>query len=124
MGKIIKIRINDIFLKAELNNNPAAEELQNILPLEMEMTRWGDEYYGECGLNQGLLDSARSDMEIGELAVWPTGKALCIFFGPTPVSTNEQPRAASNVNPVGKILDDITPLKNLEYLIKIKIVAE
>jgi hypothetical protein len=42
-------------------------------------------------------------MAVGELAYWPVGAALCIFFGPTPASTGSAPRAYSNVNPFGYI---------------------
>ena len=49
-------------------------------------------------------------MAIGELAYWPPGNAFCIFFGPTPVSCGNEPRAANPCNPLGQILDDIAPL--------------
>ena len=42
-------------------------------------------------------------MEVGEVAYWPPGQALCIFFGPTPASVGDEPRAASPVNPLGSI---------------------
>ncbi|NTW34709.1 MAG: hypothetical protein HGB17_00995, partial [Syntrophobacteraceae bacterium] len=37
---------------------------------------------------------------------WPTGKAFCIFFGPTPASRGNEIRPASAVNLVGKVLGD------------------
>jgi hypothetical protein len=52
-------------------------------------------------------------MEVGELAVWPAGNALCIFFGPTPASKGNEPRAVSPVNPVGKLIGNSAVLKNL-----------
>jgi hypothetical protein len=45
-------------------------------------------------------------VEVGELGYWPVGRALCIFFGPTPVSHGDQPRAYSPVNLLGRILGD------------------
>ena len=71
------------------------------------------EYYGECGLSLAEDSSASEIMEIGEIAFWPAGRALCIFFGPTPVSTDSRPRAASPVIPVGKVVSDVEKLKNL-----------
>ncbi|NTV42317.1 MAG: hypothetical protein HGA63_03360, partial [Syntrophobacteraceae bacterium] len=35
-----------------------------------------------------------------------TGKAFCIFFGPTPMSRGAEIRPASAVNVVGKVLGD------------------
>jgi hypothetical protein len=50
----------------------------------------------------------------GDLAYWPTMPAFCIFFGPTPVSTGNRPRAASPVNVFGKISDlDRSELKRI-----------
>ena len=47
---------------------------------------------------------------MGEIAYWPPGKAFCIFFGPTPASSGEAPRAASPVNPLGRISGDAKAL--------------
>ena len=52
-------------------------------------------------------------MEIGTLAYWPPGSAFCIFYGPTPASNCDQPRAASPVNIVGCITDDATVLRHI-----------
>jgi hypothetical protein len=50
---------------------------------------------------------------VGTIAYWPVGKAFCIFFGPTPVSLGEQPRAYSPVNILGKIEGDVAALKEI-----------
>ena len=65
------------------------------------------------GLDIGQSADAREEMAVGELAYWPPGNALCIFFGPTPVSEGSQPRAASPVNPVGMLSGDVAALKSL-----------
>jgi hypothetical protein len=46
----IKIQIDDIALDSELNDGECAKEIARALPLEIEMSRWGDEYYGNCGV--------------------------------------------------------------------------
>ena len=96
-------------LKAELNNSSGAGALAGKLPITIRLSRWGDEYYGDCGLNVEAEDTSREILEIGEMALWPPGNALCLFFG----STDERPRAASPVAPIGRILDDPSPLKGL-----------
>ncbi len=57
-----------------------------------------------------LDDTAREEVEMGDLGYWPPGKAFCIFFGPTPVSEGAEPRPASPVNVFGKITGDATTL--------------
>jgi hypothetical protein len=121
MTTLIKIRAGGLELSAELNDSPSSKKLISLLPLQFNMSRWGDEYYGDCGIKVELSSDARDVMEKGELAVWPTGSALCIFFGPTPVSKGDEPRAVSPVNPVGKLIDSPESLKNLGSSIQVRI---
>jgi hypothetical protein len=123
MGKTVKIITGGLVYSAELNDSSTAQELQSLLPLELAMSRWGDEYYGGCGIDVPQASDAREVMEVGELAVWPAGKALCIFFGPTPASHGSEPRAVSPVNPVGKITGDVKALKSLGRVIRVRIEA-
>jgi hypothetical protein len=39
-----------------------------------------------------------------DVAYWPEGNALCLFYGPTPISKDEQILAYSPVNIVGRII--------------------
>jgi hypothetical protein len=50
---------------------------------------------------------------VGELGYWPPGSAFCIFFGRTPASTDDRPRAASAVNILGRIQGDATVFKTV-----------
>jgi len=117
----IKIKIETLELSAELNDSVTATRLLSLLPLKFSMSRWGDEYYGDCGIKTALSQDSRDIMEVGELAVWPAGNALCIFFGPTPSSRGNEPRAVSPVNPVGRLLDSPEALKKLGSSIHVRI---
>jgi hypothetical protein len=118
--KII-LRIGDKELNASLNESKSAADFYDRLPLKISMQRWGDEYYGDCGLTIDTAEDARAEMEIGELAIWPGGNALCIFFGPTPVSTSDKPRAISPVNPIGKVEGPVEWLKKLAGSISVEV---
>lgn len=113
MAEQIKIISGEVELTAQLNDSPSAKALVQNLPLELQMTRWGDEYYGACGVSVEEGPGARELMEVGELAIWPPGSALCIFFGPTPASVEDEPRAASKVNPIGRINSGAQALRKL-----------
>jgi len=104
----ITITAGDISLPAELNDNPTAQAVWGALPIEGRANVWGDEIYFGIPVRAGEEPDARADMELGELAYWPPGNAFCIFFGPTPVSVDERPRAASPVNVLGRVLGDST----------------
>jgi len=60
-----------------------------------------------------LENDARPEVEVGDLGYWPSGPAFCIFFGPTPVSRDEKPRAYSPVNIFGRIIGDSTLFKTV-----------
>ncbi len=119
--KKIKIHVNGMILEAELKDTPTAEMILNSLPLEEHANVWGEEIYFMIPLQLDLEADAREEMEIGDMAYWPSGPAFCIFFGPTPVSTNEKPRAYSPVNVFGKIIGDSTILKNVPQGAVIKV---
>jgi len=108
-------------LHAEFNDSETAKEIVERLPIEIKMSRWGDEYYGSIGVTLKLSSDAKDIMEVGEIAYWPSGDTLCIFFGPTPASTGSEPRAASAVNPVGRLIDSPVPLKKMGRSISVRL---
>jgi len=106
----ILIQVGRINLRAELYETPTAKQIRNHLPLEGTVHRWGDEIYFDIGLRIESEPEARADVEVGDVGYWPTGSAFCMFFGPTPVSTDARPRAYSPVNVFGRLLDDLQAL--------------
>ena len=107
----ISISIGTVALEAELLDTPTASRILAALPIEGSANVWGDEIYFDIPLSLGLEADARADVAVGDLAYWPAGPAFCIFFGPTPVSTDERPRAYSPVNIFGRVLGDADRLK-------------
>ena len=106
MATSVIIEVEGTAFNAEINDSPGAQKFLDLLPLSLRLSRWGDEYYGGCGAEVEEDSSAREFMEIGEIALWPPGNALCLFFGPTPASTDDRPKAASPVVPIGRIIDN------------------
>jgi len=80
---------------------------QEALPIKGIVNRWGDEIYFFVDFKAPLEHGARSSMRVGEIAYWPDGPALAIFFGPTPASNEEEPVAASDCNVLGRT--DVSP---------------
>jgi len=111
--KEIIITAGSVSLPAELNDNPTARQVWDTLPIEGRANVWGDEIYFEISVRTDQEPDARADVEVGELGYWPPGNAFCIFFGPTPVSTGERPRAASPVNILGRVLGDATSFREV-----------
>ena len=57
----------------------------------------------------------------GDIAYWPPGHALCIFYGQTPASRDGEIRAASEVYVIGNIQGDADVLKSVDKGAKISI---
>lgn len=104
----IQIESGDITMQAELSQNDSAQRIYAALPIEGSVNRWGEEIYFSIPVDIPEAPDARQEMAVGELGYWPPGTAFCIFFGPTPASHDQTPRAASNVNPFGMIIGDAT----------------
>ena len=111
MGQKITIQVGPLTLAAELNDSATAAAVAAALPITAKGNRWGEEIYFRIPVKQDEAKDARAEMAVGELAYWPPGNAFCIFFGPTPASVGKEPRAASAVNPIGKISGDVTALR-------------
>jgi len=104
--KRIVILIDDLNVEAELNESESAAKIWNALPIIGTVCTWGGEVFFEIPVVHGLESNAKQEVEVGTLAYWPPGKAFCIFFGKTPVSTSGKPKAYSPVNVVGTVLGD------------------
>jgi hypothetical protein len=110
----IQINAGSISHTATLRANETAAAIYNALPIEGLANRWGEEIYFSIPVQLSESEDARQVMEVGELGYWPTGSAFCIFFGPTPVSQENEPRAYSNVNPFGQIDGDASNLVDVQ----------
>lgn len=107
----IRITAGQTTVEAALGDGPTARRIWEALPIEGRASTWGDEIYFEIPLQAEQEPEARAEVEIGALGYWPVGSAFCIFFGRTPASTDERPRAYSPVNPLGRVLGDATVLR-------------
>ena len=75
------------------------------LPIEGRAALWKQEVYFEIPVAAGE-EKAKTTVKKGDLAYWPMGKALCIFYG------ESQPYSAVNI--AGQVT------KNLERFSKVK----
>ena len=105
MTRRILIQAGPVTALAKLNDTKTADEVWNMLPISGDANTWGDEIYFGIPLHLDLEDG-REVVEAGELGYWPTGRAFCIFFGPTPASLGDEIRAASAVNVFGRLTGD------------------
>ena len=102
MARKIQIKIGQVEAIAELNETRTAQAIWEALPITGEVDLWGEEIYFPIPLVTEP-ENARELVNIGDIAYWPEGNAMCIFLGKTPVSKGSEIRAASPVNIIGRI---------------------
>lgn len=105
----IRITTGGVEVTATLNNSRTADEVWESLPIKGSGSTWGDEIYFRTPLQSGE-DDGQEVVEMGALAYWPPGQAICLFWGPTPASRGDEIRPASAVNVIGQIEGDPTVL--------------
>ncbi len=99
-------KIGQIKAKLLVDKNPeTCKSIWENLPFKLNLSRWGEELYGEIPVSIGE-ENSQVDCEVGDIGYWPDGKGFCIFFGPTPASKDDKPKAASPVNLFAKIEGD------------------
>ncbi len=74
------------------------------LPIKGIVNRWGDEIYFETDVIVDEEENSKEVVELGDIAYWIPGRAICLFFGKTPIS-DDKIRPASAVNVIGKIIN-------------------
>src|SRR3989338_1328766 len=116
----IKFKADEREFTGELNNSKTAKAIYNKLPVEAIVDTWGDEIYFDIGLKL-LKENPTVKVKVGDIAYWPQGSSMCIFFGPTPISKDENPKPASQVNLIGATNCPKEILKNIKSGTKITI---
>ena len=108
--KLILIRAGGVTVTAALNDSPTAGAVWDALPITGRVQTWGDEIYFPIPVDAAEAPDAAETVDKGAVAYWPPGSALCLFWGPTPMSRGDEIRPASAVYVIGAIDGDPTVL--------------
>ena len=111
--KKCKITIDKIIFEVVLFNSPTASKIWNSLPISSNIKTWGKEIYFYTDVVANKEPNAKSIIEFGEIAYWPTGKAIAIGFGKTPISQKDEIRLADDCNIWGETKFDLKKLENI-----------
>jgi len=100
---------------AEFNNSLTARDIITHFPLDAAISTWGDEIYFETEIIASCDGvTLSSEVEAGDVAYWPQGRCICVFFGPTPMSKTERPQPASSVIIIGKTESGPSELRKIK----------
>jgi uncharacterized protein len=101
----IRITSGDVAQTATLNDTKTAQLVWDALPFDIPGSRWGDEIYFSIPVHTGT-ERGQATVSAGDLAYWEPGNALCIFWGPTPMSRGDEIRPANPVTVFGTLDGD------------------
>ena len=84
--------------------------LLKSLPFSVNAHIWGEEIYTDESPITQPEENAKDLVNLNDVAYWPSGKAICLFFGPTQIGKSGEIKPYSPVNVIGKITN---PDKNI-----------
>jgi len=119
MKHMVQVKIPNlslIILELDDTNSPkTVNDLIEKLPFTVELNVWGDEIYTSESPIAQPEENAKSPVQLNDVAYWPTGKAICLFYGSTPIGEPGEITPASPVNILGKIISpDKSVLNNTD----------
>jgi len=107
----------------ELDNTHSPKTCKSIidsLPFSVNAHVWGEEIYTDESPITQSEENAKAIVNLNDVAYWPSGKAICLFFGPTPIGKKGEIKPYSPVNIIGKIINaDKSVIKNFKEGTKI-----
>ena len=117
----ISFTSGSITIEGILNETETAKKIWSSLPLDSSVNTWGDEIYFSVQVDNEL-ENSQEIVDLGDIGFWPPGNAICLFFGPTPISSEGEIRPASSVNIVGKLFGNLEELKLIKSDSRISVV--
>jgi len=113
--------LENITIELDDTNSPkTCKSIIDSLPFSVNAHVWGEEIYTDESPISQSEENAKSLVDLNDVAYWPSGKAICLFFGPTPIGKKGEIKPYSPVNIIGKIINaDKSVIKNFKEGTKI-----
>jgi uncharacterized protein len=108
MKRVVSLEFSELGEKVaiELDGSQSPKTVKAIiesLPIKVTINRWGDELYTDETPVRVEEENAKPIVNLLDVAYWPEGSALCLFYGPTPASKGNEILPYSPVNIIGRI---------------------
>ena len=122
MNDILDVYFDDldkkIYIRLDCSWSPeTVKKIVKNLPIKTYMNQWGEELYSDDTKIDVKYENPKKEVEIFDVAFWPEGKAICLFFGLTPISKTDKILPYSPVNIIGRV---INPDQNIIEVLKHK----
>ena len=108
----IRIRTRNGEYLAELDSSDISNAVWLSLPFSTTINMLGCQIYFEMPVDNAEPQDLVKKLEVGDIAYWPKVGALCIFFGPTPLSGEDgKPVSKYPVTKIGRMIDDCSSME-------------
>jgi hypothetical protein len=108
----IRIRTKNGEYLAELDDSDISNAIWLSLPFTAGINMLGSQIYFEMPVDYAEPNELTTKLEVGDIAYWPKVGALCIFFGPTPLSGDDGlPVSRYPVARIGRVIDDCSSME-------------
>ena len=98
--------LKNITIALDDTNSPkTCANIIDSLPFSVNAHLWGEEIYTDESPISQAEENAKALVDLNDVAYWPSGKAICLFFGPTPIGKKGEIKPYSPVNIIGKIIN-------------------
>ena len=98
--------LENIIIELDCTNSPkTCKDILDSLPFSVSAHLWGEEIYTDESPITQPEENAKDLVELNDVAYWPNGRAICLFFGPTPIGKKGEIKPYSPVNIIGKIIN-------------------
>lgn len=123
----VHVDLQSKILELELDEDLAPKTVRSILdslPIIIPIHVWGEELYTDPIQVKIHPENSKDLVELYDVAFWPLGNSICLFFGPTPIGKKGEIKPYSPVNVIGKIKETgENLLKNIKDGDKIRFYA-
>jgi len=109
----IRIRTETGVYIAELDDSDLSNAIWLSLPFTAAINMLGCQIYFEMPVDCPAPKDLVTKLDVGDIAYWPSAGALCVFFGPTPLSGDDGlPVAPYPVKKIGRVVDDCSSMES------------
>lgn len=103
--EIVIPKAENIEIELDNSNSPnTVKKFVENLPFTVGLNIWGEEIYTDESPIIEHEENAKSLVALNDVAYWPSGKAICLFYGRTPIGNKDEIKPYSPVNIIGKIV--------------------
>lgn len=108
----ITIKTNSGEFSGELDHGSIPDTIWMSLPRRFYINMLGSMIYFEYPLDCDIAGEEVTVLEKGDIAYWPKAEAMCLFYGPTPLSKDDgKPVAPYPVIRIGRLIGDCSGLE-------------